>query len=388
MITKPILLASITAALAGTPAIAGTSFSTTFDGSVLDANLSQTHTEPSTTLTLAGTAAFTGGGNNNYRSYVSTVASDYAVSPNNWTATIEVQNTGFVGAQLFFGLGTGTTIDFDAPIYGTPQGSTANEPAAFFMMYDPAFADYNTAPFIRSLGIVRKQFDGAYFSGETNYTDDNFDALVGTSGGVESAAFYRYSMTYDSTAQTLTLDVVQISGFGGTVTNSVAGNITVLNLDGMGYDSSNGKIFFGGNNCTFDNLVVHVNTADYDAWAGSSGYNLSESPFGDDDGDCLSNLEEYAFGLVPNDGSSVNPISSQLNKSTKKFSYTRRKPSLGTNLSYSVWFSDNLVNWTKDTGVAESSPVSNGDNETVPVTLSTLPGDPLPAKLFIQVRAN
>jgi hypothetical protein len=30
----------------------------------------------------------------------------------------------------------------------------------------------------------------------------------------------------------------------------------------------------------------------------------------------------------------------------------------------------------------------NGENETVEITLSNLPGNPRPAKLFIQVRAN
>jgi autotransporter-associated beta strand protein len=135
-------------------------------------------------------------------------------------------------------------------------------------------------------------------------------------------------------------------------------------------------------------ITITKSSSDYDTWAGPSGYNLSQGSSGDDDGDGYTNFEEYAFGLIPNSGSSVNPITSQLIKSTKKFSYTRRKPSLGTNLNYSVWFSDNLVGWTQDTGATEGTAVPSGDNETVEVTLSVLPGDPLPAKLFIQVRAN
>ena len=232
--------------------MAATSISSGFAGPALDAGLTQTHTEPTTTLTLSGTAAFTGGANNNYRSYVGTVGSDYAVSTNNWTATIEVRNSGFVGAQLYFGLGTGTSIDNNDPIYGTPQGSTANEPATFMFMYDPAFEDSGD----RSVGTVRKQSNQAYWSNETNYSDTQFDTRVGTSGGVASGAFYRYTMAYDYLAQTLTFDVDQISGFGGTVTSSAAGNFGVLSLAGMGYDSSNSKIFFGGNNNTFDNLNV------------------------------------------------------------------------------------------------------------------------------------
>ena len=139
-----------------------------------------------------------------------------------------------------------------------------------------------------------------------------------------------------------------------------------------------------------DNLAITALTTatDYDTWAGPSGYNLSGGQAADDDNDGLTNHEEYAFGLIPNSGASVNPIAVQLDKSTGTFSYTRRKPSFGTGLTYSVWFSEDLAAWTEDTGATEGTLIPSGDNETVPVTLSTLPGNPLPAKLFIQVRAN
>ena len=250
-----IFITAISATLAGTPVMAATSISSSFTGATLDAGLSQTHTEPSTTLTLGGTAVFTGlDAEINRRSYVSTVESDYAVSTNNWTATIEVQNSGFTGAQLFFGLGTGTTVDFDDPIYGTPQGTTATEPVSFIMMYDPSYNNGGD----RSVGTVRKQSTDGYWAGEVNKTDAEFDTIVGTTGGPAGSAFYRYSMAYDALAQTLTFDVVQIDAFGGSVTSTAAGNVRVVSLAGMGYDSTNGKIFFGGNNSTFDNLDVNV----------------------------------------------------------------------------------------------------------------------------------
>jgi autotransporter-associated beta strand protein len=182
--------------------------------------------------------------------------------------------------------------------------------------------------------------------------------------------------------------------FGATMNLNFTGSDTVgvLEINGSGplpagtYDSSHltyGSYFAGSGS-----LVVPVTATDYDTWAGPSGYNLSQGSSGDDDSDGQTNFEEYAFGLIPNSGSSVNPIASQLSKSTKKFSYTRRKSSLGTNLTYSVWFSENLTGWTQDTGATEGTSVASGDNETVEVTLSALPGDPLPAKLFIQVRAD
>lgn len=253
--TQLAALTAISATLAGTPVMAATSFSTGFTGATLDAGLSQTHNEPGTTLTLGGTAAFTGvDAEINRRSYVGTVGSDYGTSTNNWIARIEVQNSGFSGAQLFFGLGTGTTVDFDDPIYGTPQGTTSTEPVSFIMMYDPSYNNGGD----RSVGTVRKQSSEGYWAGEVNLTDAQFDTVVGTTGGPAAAAFYRYSMAYDYLAQTLTFDVDQISAFGGSVTSSAAGNVRVVDLNLMGYNETNGKIFFGGNNSTFDNLSVTV----------------------------------------------------------------------------------------------------------------------------------
>jgi hypothetical protein len=254
------LLASITAALAGTPAMAATSISSGFAGPALDAGLENTFTasetwpatSSNTTLTLSNTAAFTGGDIANRRSYVGTVGADYATSPTNWTATIEVTTTGIGDSgQLFFGLGTGksATNTNNSP-WGTPQGATAGEAAAFILMYEPTNA--------RSLTTIRKPSNQGYWAGQTDINDATFDTIVGTTGGVAANSHYRYTMAYDALAQTLTFDVDQISGFGGTVTSSGSANAAVMSLTGMGYNSTNGKIFFGGYNSTFDNLNVTV----------------------------------------------------------------------------------------------------------------------------------
>ena len=102
------------------------------------------------------------------------------------------------------------------------------------MMYDPSFVADSID---RSVGTVRTRSDQAYFTGELNKTDAEFDMIVGTDGGVAADAFYRYSMAYDYAAQTLTFDVDQISAFGGTVTSSAAGNVRVMSLTGMGYEN-------------------------------------------------------------------------------------------------------------------------------------------------------
>jgi len=139
----------------------------------------------------------------------------------------------------------------------------------------------------------------------------------------------------------------------------------------------------------YDNLVISALAAsnpDYDTWAESFTPTIG-LPAADDDNDGLSNGQEYAFGLLPNSGASVNPIAVPLDKSTGTFSYTRRDAALAP-LNYSVWYSTDLAVWTEDSGATEGVPVLNGNVETVPVTLSALPGNPLPGKLFIQVRAD
>ncbi len=134
---------------------------------------------------------------------------------------------------------------------------------------------------------------------------------------------------------------------------------------------------------TDGSLGYEVTATPYELWASSFNPAIG-LPTEDDDNDGVTNFEEYAFGLAPDSGASTNPIASPLDKSTGNFSYTRRAAS---GLSYSVWFSTDLSNWFEDTGATEGATAVNGSVETVPVTLSALPGNQLPAKLFIQVRA-
>ena len=132
--------------------------------------------------------------------------------------------------------------------------------------------------------------------------------------------------------------------------------------------------------------LVIPSTDPFPTWIGgftfAPGADLSKT--GDPDADGLSNFEEFAFGLIPNSGSSVNPVTVQVNKANGTFSYTRRLPSL-TGLTYSVWYSTDLATWNEDTGADEGTTTVNGESETVPVTLSS--GLLTNSKLFIQVRA-
>jgi autotransporter-associated beta strand protein len=133
------------------------------------------------------------------------------------------------------------------------------------------------------------------------------------------------------------------------------------------------------------NLAYVVTATDYDTWKSDNG--VTGGVNDDDDSDGLTNHEEYAFGLDPTGGSSVNPIISQLNKTNGTFSYTRRTQSL-TGLTYKVWTSTDLATWSEDVGATASQTVTGtaGEVQTVQATITgTLP---LTApKLFIQVRA-
>jgi autotransporter-associated beta strand protein len=130
--------------------------------------------------------------------------------------------------------------------------------------------------------------------------------------------------------------------------------------------------------------VAATASDDYTTWA-----NSFTPPAGlpgvDDDGDGLSNFEEYAFGLLPNNASSVNPISGQLNKSTGQFKYTRRAIPATTHVTYTYESSTTLSGiWPNFTPVSEQS---NNASPIEEITV-TIPGAPLTdPRFFLRVKA-
>ena len=94
-----------------------------------------------------------------------------------------------------------------------------------------------------------------------------------------------------------------------------------------------------------------------------------------DDGDGLSNHEESAFGLIPNSGASVNPITAQLDKTTGTFTYT-------------IWTSIDLVNWTLETNLSAVQTPGTPDGNGIQSVVVTLTPAPTAPKLFVQARAN
>ena len=123
------------------------------------------------------------------------------------------------------------------------------------------------------------------------------------------------------------------------------------------------------------------NSADYLAFAA----NLVGGPNDDDDSDGLSNFEEYAFGLDPEDPLSQSPFTIAPDLTTGTFTFTRRNGQLTGFLNYIYETAPDLQNFTAFTPASESS-----DNGLPVETLTiTVPSELLEqARLFMHIRVE
>jgi len=131
-------------------------------------------------------------------------------------------------------------------------------------------------------------------------------------------------------------------------------------------------------------LLKVVSSSPYVIWGNGTFAKAftDKDPAHDPDGDGQTNLQEFAFGLDPTTGSSVNPITRQLDKTTGVFKYARTKDS---GLIYKVYYSTNLSAWTLDASATQTPAAAVAGLETVTVTLSS--SAPLNGKLFVRVEA-
>ncbi len=124
----------------------------------------------------------------------------------------------------------------------------------------------------------------------------------------------------------------------------------------------------------------------YALWASDPAQGLTagvnDQPGDDPDHDGMTNQQEFAFGLKPTKGSSVNPVIKPLDPATGRFQYTRR---VGSGLTYLVLTSTNLQAWVVDAGTTEENVTTNGDVQTVTVHVSSAPAN---GKLFVRVQAQ
>jgi autotransporter-associated beta strand protein len=196
---------------------------------------------------------------------------------------------------------------------------------------------------------------------------------------VSGATTDQLLVTGDLTLTGSTLDINEITpatggtyviaSYTGTRTGTLGGTLPAGYS--VNYDDANKEV----------ELIV-VGSA-YVTWGGPYGLGAGTEG-GDLDNDGLTNFEEFAFGLIPNSGSSVNPILLQLDKTNGQFTYQRLAAS---GLTYTVWTSPDLSTWTLDSGAIQS-PTIAGANQNVVVTLSATPKPLTATKLFVRVLAN
>ncbi len=98
----------------------------------------------------------------------------------------------------------------------------------------------------------------------------------------------------------------------------------------------------------------------------------------------MNNQQEFAFGLNPTLGSSVNPIVTQLDPATGNFQYTRRATPAATGLTYTVLTSTTLSAWAPG-GSTETGFTTAGNIQTVTVHVTA---PPVGGKLFVRVKAT
>ncbi|MBK1827627.1 hypothetical protein JIN81_11400 [Haloferula rosea] len=223
------------------------------------------------------------------------------------------------------------------------------------------------------------------FTGTVNYTGDTTvnDGTLEFGAGTDlddsstvningATAFLKLDDAANDTVDSLFFDGVQQAAGTWGSTSSAATNQDDTRFSGTGVLT----------------VTTGPSATDYDTWLGGFTFAPGDDTTGtgDPDGDGLTNDEEYAFGLNPTLGSSVNPyVVGAGDVTAGTFSYTRRDPALSS-LTYSVFVSDDLVNWIEDTTATQTPGPTDGDgNQQVDVTLTSPPtGD----KGFVRVEAN
>ena len=178
-------------------------------------------------------------------------------------------------------------------------------------------------------------------------------------------------------------------GLGGGGEGSISGGAAGSGVNGLGGGGGDARDSGSGGAGGSGVVIVAYSTGGltpYQTWAGGTFANpfSDTDPTHDPDGDGQTNQQEFAFGLDPTTGSSVNPISQQLDKTTGIFKYTRWKAS-GLNYIYqhSTTLSDPWLAFDPVTNPPDAvgDPVEEVTIE-VPADLRANP------RLFLRVKAE
>lgn len=202
------------------------------------------------------------------------------------------------------------------------------------------------------------------------------NGTAGTSGLIDATGkdlvISGAALTFNETG-TLTAPVYVLANYA-----TITGTPTFTSVESVpGYN-----LVYNHNGGT--QIALVQDASDYLTWGGPYGLGAG-SEGGDLDNDGLTNFQEYAFGLIPNSGASVNPITQQLDKTTGLFKYTRRSSTLAIGVAYSYESSTTLSGaW------APFTPDSTATNSATPTEEITVDVPDLllgNAKLFVRVKA-
>ncbi|MGL5019976.1 MAG: hypothetical protein ACRDBP_17715 [Luteolibacter sp.] len=256
----------------------------------------------------------------------------------------------------------------------TPDNNSSGNWISLSAGYTAFEVDLRVNDFTTDFAVLFRNSGGSQFFDNGEGTDgDSFDV---SDGPVQRRA--RVDFTFSSFAD------------GSVVTAKAYVDNVLLGSRNFTWDDNGGVLYLELANIDsvkqLDNVSISTLPAagaDYQTWATDNG--VTGTATDDDDSDGLSNFNEYAFGLDPKSGSSVNPITAQLDKATGTLSYSRRTQSL-SKLTYAVRSSSTFAHngWTtlvKGTDYTETVSTS-GEVETVTITLTPVP---TAGKLFLQV---
>ncbi|MCX6877457.1 MAG: immunoglobulin domain-containing protein [Verrucomicrobia bacterium] len=191
---------------------------------------------------------------------------------------------------------------------------------------------------------------------------DNTQApnLIIPDGGLSGTSFQTYSFNFTGSG-------TQTIQFVNSGTGDFTADLTEVSVTDLGWA---------------DPFAAWINGLDWSAFTSPD-----KTATGDPDGDGMNNQQEFAFGLDPRFGSSVNPLTQSLNPATGTFKYTRTKAS---GLSYVYQYSTTLSEpW--DAFVSETPlPDSVSISDTVEEVTVTVPAALLNANstLFVRVKAQ
>ena len=288
----------------------------------------------------------------------------------NETATGTIgTSTNTQGAYLPFTPQAGHVYTLTATLEYLGAGSTNWAALGFRTTADVIHTQFHDAASAYAWALLRKADGGQpqFFRGEG--TDSGGGFATDSQSGLQTV-----TITLDTTGANWTTSAT-IGGYTSStyIYSSNPTDIAYVGFGGVGTTS---------NTTHFSLSATGGTSSPYDTWGnGTFAHSFTDKdPGHDPDGDGLTNLQEFAFGLDPTTGASVNPVTPLVGT---QFTYTRYATS---GLDYTVEYSTDLAVWdtaaTTDDG--GSTPDANGV-QTVTVTVTNAPVD---GKLFVRVHAQ